>query len=200
MGQVFQGFDLFRMQSPNKTNFADPITLSNNSGDSRSPRIGAAGNNVYVTWRGGPTAGNNDIFFTVSNDRSAGFSSVKNLSSNPSNQLGSLEIAGSGPNVYVSWQDRPPLAGNAEIFLRARPEIPFRVAQATGLFRPATRRAEWGARQEPIEAGLLQGAAALFRSAGRRPARAGRPCYPFSGHALNRPTAQRGGGSLQRAG
>ena len=68
--------------------------------------------------------------------------------------------------------------------LRACPEIRFWVAQATGLCRPATRRAERGARPEAIKEGLLPGAAAPFRSAGRRPARAGRPCSPFSGHAL----------------
>src|SRR5438445_1287262 len=65
------------------------------------------------------------------------------------------------------------------LLLRACPEIRFWVAQAAGLYRPATRRAEGGARPEAMKMGLLHGAAALFRSAGRRPARAGRPCYPF---------------------
>src|SRR5260370_14452253 len=68
--------------------------------------------------------------------------------------------------------------------LRACPEILFWVEQATGLYRPATRRAEWEGRPEAMKMGLLQRAAALFRSAGRRPARAGRPCYPFSRQAL----------------
>src|SRR5712692_4796780 len=71
---------------------------------------------------------------------------------------------------------------------RACPEILFWVEQATGLYRPATRRAEWEARPEAMKMGLLQRGAALFRSAGRRPARAGRPCYPFSRQALR--TAQ----------
>ncbi len=49
---------------------------------------------------------------------------------------------------------------------------------------PGTRRAERGARPKPIKTGVLEENASLFRSASRRPARAGRPCYPFSGHAL----------------
>src|SRR5260370_25999665 len=72
--------------------------------------------------------------------------------------------------------------------LRACPEILFWVERATGLPRPAARRAEWEARAEAMKMGLLQRGAALFRSAGRRPARAGRPCYPFSRPALR--TAQ----------
>jgi hypothetical protein len=67
---------------------------------------------------------------------------------------------------------------------RARPTIRFWVAQATGLYRPATRRAERGAHSNSIKTGLLKEAAAIFRSASRRPARAGRPCHPIAGPAL----------------
>ncbi len=35
-----------------------------------------------------------------------------------------------------------------------------------------------------MKTGLLKEAASIFRSASRRPERASRPCYPFSGHAL----------------
>src|SRR5260370_30770934 len=73
--------------------------------------------------------------------------------------------------------------------LRACPEILFWGERATGLYRPAARRAEWEARAEAMKMGLLQRGATLFRSAGRRPARAGGPCYPFSRPALR--TAQR---------
>src|SRR2546427_3069201 len=69
----------------------------------------------------------------------------------------------------------------------ACPEIRFRVAQATGLYRPATRRAERGARLEPIKTGLLlceaAAAGALLTAALRS---ASRPCYPFFGLALSR--------------
>jgi hypothetical protein len=68
--------------------------------------------------------------------------------------------------------------------LRAWPDIRFWVTQAAGLYRSATRRAGRGSCPKPIRTGLLQEGASIFRSTGRRPARAGRPCYPFSGHAL----------------
>ncbi len=68
---------------------------------------------------------------------------------------------------------------------RARSIRLIQVQWATGLSRPATRRAERGARPNLIRTALGEEAASLFRSAGRRPARAGRPCYPFSGHALS---------------
>ncbi len=50
---------------------------------------------------------------------------------------------------------------------RACPEIRFWVAQATGLYRPATRRAERGSRPHPTKPGLWEEAASLFRSPGR---------------------------------
>jgi hypothetical protein len=68
--------------------------------------------------------------------------------------------------------------------LRACQDIRFWVAQATGLCRPATRRAERGACTEAITTGLLKEAASIFRSASRRPERASRPCYPIFGRAL----------------
>src|SRR6266704_6386151 len=67
---------------------------------------------------------------------------------------------------------------------RARSIPLIQVQWATGLCRPATRRVDRGTRLEPIKTGLLEDAASLFRSAGR-------PCYPFSGHALIRAEACR---------
>src|SRR6266704_6524752 len=50
---------------------------------------------------------------------------------------------------------------------------------------------DWSAKRrpglEPIKTILLEESASPFRSAGRRPARAGRPCYPFS-HAIHSTT------------
>src|SRR5438445_4358778 len=63
-------------------------------------------------------------------------------------------------------------AGTRAFWVRARTEIRFWVAQATGLYRPATRRAERGSHPNPIKKGLWEAAALLFRSASRRPARA----------------------------
>src|SRR5438552_13286286 len=48
------------------------------------------------------------------------------------------------------------------------------------------RRGLWLGGIRLLQIGRSYGAAAsLFRSAGRRAASASRPCYPFSGHALN---------------
>ena len=71
--------------------------------------------------------------------------------------------------------------------LRACLKNRFRVAQATRLCRPATRRTERGQRFAPMNTGLLNYCARQFRSAGRRPERASRPLYPFSKHTLRRP-------------
>jgi hypothetical protein len=69
---------------------------------------------------------------------------------------------------------------------RVSPAIRFWVTRVTGRCRPATRRAERGASRDRIKARLLKGTASIFRSAGRRPARASRPCHPFSLNTFNR--------------
>ena len=69
--------------------------------------------------------------------------------------------------------------------LRACLEIALWVAQATGLCRPATRRTERAAHRQPIRAANCVRQPCSFRSAGRRPAQAGRPCHPFFKHALS---------------
>src|SRR5439155_17338579 len=58
-------------------------------------------------------------------------------------------------------------------------EKSFLVAQATRLYRPATRRTEWEQRFEPMGTAFSQGCSPQFRSAGRRPERASRPRYLF---------------------
>src|SRR5438093_6737398 len=68
--------------------------------------------------------------------------------------------------------------------LRACLKIAFWVAQATGLCRQATRRTEWGAHRQRIRTDFCWAQPCSFRSAGRRPERAGRPCYPFFKRAL----------------
>jgi len=59
----------------------------------------------------------------------------------------------------------------------ACPRIRSWVAQATGLCRPATRRAEWGVRLPLTRTTAFDEEAAIFRSAGR-------PCHRLFGHAL----------------
>ena len=69
--------------------------------------------------------------------------------------------------------------------LRACLGIRFWVAQATGLCRPATRRTEREGHRRPTRSARCSAQPGSFRSAGRRPGRAGRPCHPFFRHALN---------------
>src|SRR5437667_5894727 len=69
--------------------------------------------------------------------------------------------------------------------MRASLEIGFQVAQATRLFRPATRRTERKQRFEAMRTACLQSGSAQIRSAGRRPGRASRPRYRYSKHALS---------------
>src|SRR5207249_6808768 len=63
-------------------------------------------------------------------------------------------------------------------------EKSFLVAQATRLYRPATRRTEWERRFEPMGTAFSQGCSPQFRSAGRRPERASRPRYLFLNNRL----------------
>jgi hypothetical protein len=78
--------------------------LSNNDVNSLSPRIAVSGNNVYVVWYEIGVAGNLDIFFKRSTDGGKTFDRTKNLSNNPAASL-DPQIAASGNNVYVAWDD-----------------------------------------------------------------------------------------------
>ena len=73
-------------------------------------QIATSGNNVYVTWQDDTPAGNSDIFFAASNNNGTSFGTPINLSNNAG--VSSFpQIATSGNNVYVTWDDNTP-AGN----------------------------------------------------------------------------------------
>src|SRR5258708_15618178 len=87
--------------------------------------------------------------------------------------------SGWGARSVIAAKDRQPIdTAEGETVSGGVSGNSFLVAQATGLYRPATRRAERGGRPEAMKMGLLKEAASIFRSARRQPARAGRPCYP----------------------
>ena len=92
------------------------INVSNNTGSSENPQIATSGNNVYVTWEDTTPAGNLDIFFAASNNNGTSFGTPINLSNNTGNSE-DPQIAASGNNVYVTWQDNTP--GNIDIFFAA---------------------------------------------------------------------------------
>ena len=89
--------------------------MSNNTGNSFNPQIATSGNNVYVTWYDA-TPGNNDIFFAASNNNGTSFGTPINISNNTGSSF-NPQIATSGNNVYVTWQDDTP--GNFDIFFAA---------------------------------------------------------------------------------
>ena len=121
----------FAVSNNNGISFGTPINLSNNTGDSFGPQIAAIGNNVYVTWED-DTPGNSDIFFAVSNNNGTSFGTPINLSNNTGGSF-IPQIATSGNNVYVTWQDDTP--GNDDIFVitNAQPfGIPINISNNPG--------------------------------------------------------------------
>jgi len=88
--------------------------LTSNAGDSYNPAIVAAGSKVYVAWYDN-TPGNNEIYFRRSLDSGATWETSKRLTNNAGDSQ-YPDIAVSGANVYVVWQDYMP--GNSEIYFR----------------------------------------------------------------------------------
>ena len=105
----------FAVSNNNGTSFGSPINISNNAGGSVVPQIATIGNNVYVTWYN-EISGNLDTFFAASNNNGTSFGTPINLSNNAGSSL-NPQIAASGNDVYVVWQDDT--LGNAEVFFRA---------------------------------------------------------------------------------
>ena len=83
--------------------FYSTKNLSNNDGFSSDPQMAVSGSNVYVAWEDF-TLRNWEIFFRSSNDNGASFSSKVNLSNNDG-ESARPQIAASGNNMYVVWQE-----------------------------------------------------------------------------------------------
>jgi len=77
--------------------------LSNTAGFSLKPKIAVSGLNVYVIW-GDDTPGNWDIYFIKSTDNGATWGTARKLTNN-THDSEYPDIAVSGSNVYVVWQD-----------------------------------------------------------------------------------------------
>jgi hypothetical protein len=88
--------------------------LSNNTGDSEFPQIAAAGGNVYVVWQDSATGGS-DIYLKVGRDNGSKFRGLRNLS-NITGDSGFPQVAASGENMYVVWQDNA--TGDSDIYLK----------------------------------------------------------------------------------
>ena len=86
-------------------NFSTPENLSNSAETSENPQIAVFGDNVYVVWQDGISS-DDDIFISVSTHGGQNFSPPMNIS-NTNNSSDFPQIAVSGNNVYVVWQEPP---------------------------------------------------------------------------------------------
>jgi hypothetical protein len=111
-----EGDIFFRSSTDGGKTFGKAKNLSNNAGNSIEPQIAAYGNNVYVVWTDyTKDPANGEILFRRSTDRGDDFDKTKNLSNNAGDSR-VPQIAASGRNVYVVWEDNTP--GNSDIFFR----------------------------------------------------------------------------------
>ena len=95
--------------------YGTTFNLSNDAGASSIPQVASSGSHVYVVWQD-DTPGRPNIFFRASAHNGTGFGSAIILSSNTGWSV-NPQIAASGSNVFVVWQDNS--TGNYNILLRA---------------------------------------------------------------------------------
>ncbi len=105
---------IFAKSTDGGATFSTPVNISNNSGDSSFPKIAVSGNNLYVTWAFTVTNKDYDILFTQSTDGGATFGTPVNLS-NTVGDTGLPQMALSGNDVYVTWENNAP--GNFDVFV-----------------------------------------------------------------------------------
>src|SRR6266852_69906 len=83
--------------------FGNAINLSSDLASSGTPRMAAAGKNVYVVWVDN-TSGNSDILFRASNNHGTSFGQVIKLSTTVNRDDDKPQIAAVESNVSVVWQ------------------------------------------------------------------------------------------------
>ncbi len=105
---------MFRRSTDNGATWKSQVELSDGTSAPEGSRIAVSGANVYTVWSD-QTENSLDIFFRRSTDGGATWKSAKVLQFN----AGSSEhpqIAVSGSNVYVVWEDKTPAPGIYDIF------------------------------------------------------------------------------------
>jgi hypothetical protein len=105
---------IFAKSTDGGATFSAPVNISANQGDSSYPKIIAHGNDIYVAWSFTVTNKDYDVLFTKSTDGGATFSTPVNISNN-SGDSGLPQMAVSGNNVYVTWENNG--LGNFEVFV-----------------------------------------------------------------------------------
>ncbi|MGI0073726.1 MAG: sialidase family protein [Nitrosotalea sp.] len=95
-------FDVFFTKSNDTGNTFRTLTnVSNDTGESGTPRMDIVGQNINIVWMDN-TAGNYDILFSKSTDGGSTFGKPVNISKNTEDS-GYPELTVSGNNVYVTW-------------------------------------------------------------------------------------------------
>jgi hypothetical protein len=110
---------MFAKSSDRGATFTSARNLSNATGDSTNPNVAVSGGNVYALWEQVNTnttsdATNSEVMFAKSSDAGTTFTSARTLSNNPGVST-NPNVAVSGGNVYVAWEDDT--AGGSEIIL-----------------------------------------------------------------------------------
>ncbi len=105
----------FRRSTDSGANWQPTVNLSNNPGYSSDPQIAVSGARVYVVWYQVSTDGTKqDVYVKRSTDNGATWGPDVKASSSGTNLFASPQIAVSGSNVYITWDDD----GISDIFLR----------------------------------------------------------------------------------
>jgi hypothetical protein len=110
--------------------FSTPVNLSNTpTGIAVVPQDAASGNYVYVVWQD-DVVGRPNVYFRASSNNGSSFAPTVLLSSNVG-WAQNPQVAVSGSNVYVVWQDNS--TGNFKIYLRASSNYGATFASSTNL-------------------------------------------------------------------
>jgi hypothetical protein len=97
----------FKRSTDGGASFGNTINLSNDLGDSYNFKVSLSGDYMYIVWQD-ETLGVNgtaDIFFKRSTDGGASFGNTINLSNNTGDSI-RPEIAVSGSNIFIVWQNQ----------------------------------------------------------------------------------------------
>ena len=95
---------LYSRSTDSGSTFGAPVNLSNNAGGSLSPEIVASGSSVYVVWNDFTINASGGIMFVASTDSGSTFGSIISLD-NGSDASQLAQLAASGTNVYIVWED-----------------------------------------------------------------------------------------------
>jgi BNR repeat protein len=101
----------FKRSTDSGATWKATANLSNNAGDSINPQIAVSGSDVFVVWRQRTVDGDvSNVYFRRSLDDGAGWGPKVKISSSGAASSALPQVAASGSNVYVTWEDGSSLA------------------------------------------------------------------------------------------